>query len=44
MQELHIVWQRLVSAAGNTCPRCQGTGDEVEHAVARLRLIRNRPG
>lgn len=39
MKELHIVWQRLVNAEGNTCPRCQGTGDEVERAVARLKRI-----
>jgi Domain of unknown function (DUF2703) len=34
---LPIVWQRLVSAGGDTCPRCRGTGDEVMRAVERLK-------
>ena len=37
MKTLPIVWQRLVSAAGTTCPRCQGTHDEVQRAVERLK-------
>lgn len=37
MKDLHIVWQRLVSERGSTCPRCQGTGNEVSNAVERLR-------
>jgi hypothetical protein len=37
MKPLPIVWQRIVSAAGTTCPRCQGTHEEVQRAVARLR-------
>lgn len=38
MEFLPIVWQRLVSAAGTTCPRCQGTQDEVLRAVDRLKV------
>lgn len=37
MMELHILWQRLVNDKGGTCPRCQGTGDEVARTVERLR-------
>lgn len=37
MKCLPIVWQRLVSAAGTTCPRCQGTQDQVLRAVDRLK-------
>uniref|UniRef100_UPI003F494AB1 DUF2703 domain-containing protein n=1 Tax=Cupriavidus yeoncheonensis TaxID=1462994 RepID=UPI003F494AB1 len=36
MKTLPIVWQRLVSS-GETCPRCAGTGDEVERACWQLR-------
>ena len=36
MKTLPIVWQRLVSS-GETCPRCAGTGDEVERAYQQLR-------
>lgn len=36
MKTLPIVWQRLVSG-GETCPRCAGTGDEVERAYRQLR-------
>lgn len=36
MKILPIVWQRLV-LNGETCPRCAGTGDEVERAYLRLR-------
>ncbi|SNX69025.1 uncharacterized protein DUF2703 [Cereibacter ovatus] len=39
MRTLPIIWQRLVSADGTTCPRCHGTGEEVRHAVARLRAM-----
>lgn len=39
MKQLPIVWQRLVNTQGNTCPRCQGTGQEVQRAVERLRLM-----
>ena len=37
MKHLPIVWQRLVSEQGSTCPRCHDTGEAVQHAVARLR-------
>jgi hypothetical protein len=36
MKTLPIVWQRLVTN-GETCPRCAGTGDEVERAYQQLR-------
>lgn len=36
MKTLPILWQRLVSG-GETCPRCAGTGDEVERACQQLR-------
>lgn len=36
MKTLPIVWQRLVSS-GETCPRCAGTGDEVQRAYQQLR-------
>lgn len=36
MKTLPILWQRLVSG-GETCPRCAGTGDEVERAYQQLR-------
>lgn len=36
MKDLQIVWQRLVNDAGTTCPRCEGTGEEVYRAVERL--------
>ncbi|WP_242338448.1 MULTISPECIES: DUF2703 domain-containing protein [unclassified Anaeromyxobacter] len=35
MKTLTIRWQRLV-AAGETCPRCGGTGDEVRKAAGVL--------
>ena len=37
MKTLPIVWQRLVTREGRTCPRCQGTHEEVLRAMARLR-------
>lgn len=37
MKTLPIVWQRLVSDQGSTCPRCHGTGQEVESAVEQLK-------
>ncbi len=37
MKQLPIVWQRLVSGQGSTCPRCHDTGDAVHQAVAQLR-------
>lgn len=33
---LPIVWQRLVSATGQTCPRCDATGQNLKSAVAKL--------
>ena len=39
MKTMPIVWQRLVNATGHTCPRCQGTGDEVLRAVERLKAV-----
>lgn len=36
MKHLPIVWQRLVSGQGTTCPRCQGTGEEIQRAVQKL--------
>jgi len=36
MKNLPIVWQRLVSAQGTTCPRCQSTGEEVQRAMQTL--------
>jgi anti-sigma factor RsiW len=36
MKILTIKWQRLVER-GQTCPRCEATGDEVNRAVATLR-------
>ena len=38
MKTLPIVWQRLVSASGSTCPRCQGTQAEVQRAFERLKI------
>ena len=35
MKTLTFVWQRLVSN-GQTCPRCAGTGNEVERALQQL--------
>lgn len=36
MKNLPIVWQRLVSPQGSTCPRCHGTGEEVQRAFHKL--------
>ncbi|WP_298850068.1 DUF2703 domain-containing protein [uncultured Aquimonas sp.] len=36
MKRLPISWQRLVSGRGTTCPRCQGTSEEVQRAVRKL--------
>jgi len=38
MKHLPIVWQRLVSEQGTTCPRCHNTGEEVQRAVEKLKL------
>ncbi len=37
MKTLAILWQRLVSGQGTTCPRCHDTGEEVQQAVRKLR-------
>lgn len=37
MKPIPIVWQRHVSAAGTTCPRCQVTHEEVLRALDRLK-------
>lgn len=37
MKSLPIVWQRLVSKQGSTCPRCHSTGEEVQRAIERLK-------
>ena len=39
MKTLSIVWQRLLNDQGQTCPRCQGTGDAVRQAIERLRTV-----
>lgn len=39
MKSLPILWQRLVSQQGTTCPRCHGTGEEVQRAVQKLKLV-----
>lgn len=37
MKKLVIVWQRLVTDAGSTCPRCGSTQQEIERALVRLK-------
>ena len=39
MKTLPIVWQRLVDAEGATCPRCHDTGQAVQDAFERLKLV-----
>ncbi len=36
MKIMPIVWQRLVSGQGTTCPRCHVTGEAVQQAVRQL--------
>ena len=36
MKTLTITWQRLVDGEGQTCPRCQGTHEELEKAIVIL--------
>lgn len=38
MKHLPILWQRLMSEHGTTCPRCHSTGEEVQRAVEKLKL------
>jgi len=37
MRQLHILWQRLVSAEGETCDRCGATYLEMKRAVDKLK-------
>jgi Domain of unknown function (DUF2703) len=37
MKPLPIVWQRLVSADGRTCDRCNSTHQEMQRAVGKLK-------
>ncbi len=39
MQQLVIVWQRLVGDDGRTCDRCGATFEEVQRAMATLREV-----
>jgi hypothetical protein len=36
MKTLTIQWQRLVNESGQTCERCENTGDSVETAFKKL--------
>lgn len=36
LKTLPIIWQRLVSSAGTTCPRCNSTELEIRRAFKRL--------
>ncbi|MFZ2525033.1 MAG: DUF2703 domain-containing protein [Candidatus Ferrigenium altingense] len=36
MKPLPIIWQRLVGAGGNTCPRCDTTHQEMQRAFKKL--------
>jgi len=37
--QLPIIWQRLVSADGRTCQRCDATYQHVQSAIAKLRDV-----
>ncbi len=37
LQQLPIVWQRLVAAGGRTCPRCDATYQHLQNTVLKLR-------
>ena len=39
MTQLPIVWQRLVSTDGRTCPRCDATSQHLRSAVAKLKEV-----
>lgn len=39
MKQLSIIWQRLVSADGRTCQRCDATYQHLQSAVAKLRDV-----
>lgn len=39
LRPLPIVWQRLVSAEGQTCDRCGATHEALQRAVAKLKQV-----
>ena len=39
VKQLPIVWQRLVSVDGRTCPRCDATSQHLQSAVAKQRRV-----
>lgn len=39
LKPLPIIWQRLVSANGRTCQRCDATHQQLRSAVAKLRDV-----
>jgi hypothetical protein len=39
MTQLPTVWQRLVSADGKTCPRCDATSQHLQSAAAKLKEV-----
>ncbi len=39
MTQLPIIWQRLVSADGRTCRRCDATYQQLQSTVAKLRNV-----
>ena len=39
MKPLRIVWQRLLSTAGQTCERCGATYDGLQRAIAKLKDV-----
>jgi len=39
MKKLNIVWQRLITEDGATCPRCGGTEAELGKAVKELKKL-----
>ena len=39
MTQLPIIWQRLVSADGRTCQRCDATYQQLQSTVAKLRDV-----
>ena len=41
MTQLPFIWQRLVSADGRTCQRCDATYQNLQSAVAKLRDVLN---
>ena len=39
MTQMPIIWQRLVSADGRTCQRCDATYQQLQSTVAKLRDV-----